>query len=171
MSSLLKGSGISLPLDEGLGAESVTIPVFEYVDGSVLLRQEFEGAQHVKASDFPDRTGYECFINHVHLPFAQTRESLVSCLRYAIAVRSGLARLQPRRNFQIIVSVGEVDCTVQTGFGNIGRNQFRGPGYFDTDLTIKKAFSVTKNENGLKLIWGRERLQHSQSRELWQPRQ
>ena len=122
MSSLLKGSGISLPLDEELGAESLKIPVFENVDGSVLLKQEFEGAQHVKGSDFPDRTGYECFINHVHLPFAQTRESLVSCLRYAIAVQSGLARLQPRRNFQIIVSVGEVACTVRFHEVRIGES-------------------------------------------------
>jgi hypothetical protein len=42
----------------------------------------------------------------------------------------------------------------QTDFGNIGRNQFRGPGYFDTDLSIKKSFRVTNNENGLRLILG-----------------
>ena len=113
MSSLLKRSKISLPLDETLAAEPLTIPVFDYVDGSVLLKQEFQGTRHVKASDFPDRTGYESFINHVHLRFDQTRESLVSCLRYALALQTGLARLQPRRHFQIIVAVGEDDCTVR----------------------------------------------------------
>jgi len=30
----------------------------------------------------------------------------------------------------------------QTDFGNIGRNHFRGPSYFDTDLSIKKAFPI-----------------------------
>jgi hypothetical protein len=44
--------------------------------------------------------------------------------------------------------------SAQTNFGNIGRNQFRGPGYFDTDLSIKKSFRVTNNENGLRLILG-----------------
>jgi hypothetical protein len=44
--------------------------------------------------------------------------------------------------------------TLGQNFGNIGRNQFRGPGYFDTDLSIKKSFRVTNNENGLRLILG-----------------
>jgi hypothetical protein len=44
--------------------------------------------------------------------------------------------------------------TARTSFGTIRRNSFRGPGYFDTDFAIKKAFSVTKNENGLKLVLG-----------------
>ena len=113
MSALLKASSVSIPLDENLTSEPLTIPVLQIVDGSVLLKSELEGTKHVKISDFPDRTGYECFINHVHLPFEQTRESLLSCLRYAIALQSGLAELQPRRHFQIIVSVGEADCTVR----------------------------------------------------------
>jgi hypothetical protein len=47
-------------------------------------------------------------------------------------------------------------CAAALGhnFGNIGRNQFRGPGYFDTDLSIKKSFRVTKSENGLRLVLG-----------------
>jgi hypothetical protein len=44
--------------------------------------------------------------------------------------------------------------TARTSFGTVRRNSFRGPGYFNTDLAIKKAFSVTKNENGLKLVLG-----------------
>jgi hypothetical protein len=112
MSALLKGSGISMPLDESL-TETVTMPVFESVDGSVFLKKELERAHHVKTSDFPDRTGYECFVNHVHLPFSQTRESLLSCLRYATTLQNGLSQLQPRRQFQIIASIGEGDCTVR----------------------------------------------------------
>ena len=40
----------------------------------------------------------------------------------------------------------------QTDFGNIARNGFRGPGYFDTDLSIKKTFRIT--ENGLAFTLG-----------------
>jgi hypothetical protein len=43
MSSLWKGSGISAPLHESLGAETLTEPVFENVDGSILLKGEGEG--------------------------------------------------------------------------------------------------------------------------------
>jgi len=32
----------------------------------------------------------------------------------------------------------------QPGFGNITRNQFRGPGYFDTDLNLNKRFAITE---------------------------
>jgi hypothetical protein len=53
------------------------------------------------------------------------------------------------------LTVGQFAASsAQTDFGNIGRNQFRGPGYFDTDLSIKKSFRVTNNENGLRLIIG-----------------
>jgi hypothetical protein len=42
--------------------------------------------------------------------------------------------------------------TSQTNFGNIGRNRFRGPGFFNTDLTIKKNFRIT--ESGLMFTIG-----------------
>jgi hypothetical protein len=31
-------------------------------------------------------------------------------------------------------------------FGNQGRNQFRGPGYFDTDFAVEKGFGIPKWE-------------------------
>jgi hypothetical protein len=34
-----------------------------------------------------------------------------------------------------------------TGFGNQRRNQFRGPGYFDTDFGVEKAFGLPKWES------------------------
>jgi len=37
-------------------------------------------------------------------------------------------------------------------FGNTARNQFRGPGYFDMDMTIKKNFRIT--ESGLTFSMG-----------------
>ncbi len=32
----------------------------------------------------------------------------------------------------------------QNGFGNVRRNAFRGPGYFDTDFTVMKNFSISE---------------------------
>ena len=43
-------------------------------------------------------------------------------------------------------------AATQTDFGNIARNGFRGPGYFDTDLSIKKTFRIT--ESGLAFTLG-----------------
>ena len=40
----------------------------------------------------------------------------------------------------------------QTTFGNVARNAFRGPGYFDMDMIVKKNFRIT--ETGLTLSMG-----------------
>jgi hypothetical protein len=37
--------------------------------------------------------------------------------------------------------------TSQTGFGTARRNFFRGPGYFDTDLSVNKNFRITERVN------------------------
>ncbi len=46
----------------------------------------------------------------------------------------------------------QFSITGQTTFGNLTRNQFRGPGYFDMDMTIKKNFRIT--ESGLTFSMG-----------------
>jgi len=45
---------------------------------------------------------------------------------------------------------GFTDSAAQSTFGNQGRNQFRGPGYFDTDFTVMKKTKITeKTELGI----------------------
>jgi hypothetical protein len=39
------------------------------------------------------------------------------------------------------------DPSPATGYGNQRRNQFRGPGYFDTDFNVEKAFGIPHREN------------------------
>jgi hypothetical protein len=96
-----------------LSFETLEVPEFVVAKGSVLLRDEYERALHVDTKEFPDRTGYECFINHVHFPFSGTRESLLLCLRYAFAIRNRLDQVGGRRPFLVIVSVAESSCTVR----------------------------------------------------------
>jgi hypothetical protein len=85
---------------------------FATIDGSVLLKSEYDGSRHITLSQFPDRTGYEAFVNHFHLPFDGTRESLLLCLASANSIQEGLARLADARRFQVVVSVSD-DCTVR----------------------------------------------------------
>ena len=40
---------------------------FEDMDGGVFFRRLAKRAMTSNASDFPDRTGWECFVNHVHV--------------------------------------------------------------------------------------------------------
>jgi hypothetical protein len=85
---------------------------FVVVDGSVLLKDEYEKSKHVTLRDFPDRTGYECFVNHVHFPFDGTSNSFLTCLGFAVALLHGLADWADDRRFEVIISVGG-DCTVR----------------------------------------------------------
>ncbi len=113
MSELLARANIAVPFPSHLGSEELRLPVLTIVNGSVLLKDEYERAGHLKLADFPDKTGYECFVNHFHMPFSGRRESLLSCLSYAGALQRELARFVTGRSFQVIASVTENSCTVR----------------------------------------------------------
>jgi len=113
MSDLLKRTDVPVTFSDHVALETLKSPSLTIANGSVLLKQEYERAAHVKTTDFPDRTGYECFVNHVHLPFNGTRESLLSCLGYAVSLQRELVPLANERRFQVIVSVAEDGCTVR----------------------------------------------------------
>jgi hypothetical protein len=40
----------------------------------------------------------------------------------------------------------------RTNFGNVPRNSFRGPRYFDTDFSIRKNFRISRGESGLNFM-------------------
>lgn len=113
MSALLKHADISVPFDDRLLPRPLPVSSFTIVDGSVLLKDQYALARHVSLASFPDRTGFECFVNHVHLPFDGTNESLESCLRYAVGLQQGLARLSKDRCFQVKVSLADNDCAIR----------------------------------------------------------
>lgn len=112
MSERLRLADIPVPFGDSVRSKALAPPVFAVVDGSVLLKQEYERARDVKLTDFSDRTGLECFVNHLHLPFSGTKESLLSCLGYAIVLQRVLTGLEDRK-FQVVVSIIEGECTVR----------------------------------------------------------
>lgn len=62
--------------------------------GSVLLSSCWKQAQHILPSTFSDRTGYECFINHTHLPWRNEGEVLAA-LNLVFELRRGLIGFAP----------------------------------------------------------------------------
>src|SRR5579859_134672 len=119
MSQLLAGLGVSLPALTG--SPSTAKGEFITVGGSLLLKDGYEQAKGVNANNFPDRTGFECFVNHVHLPFSGTQRSLRSCLEYAMGLRSRLAEVGQGRRFMVIVSLSDDDCVVR--FHELRKNE------------------------------------------------
>jgi hypothetical protein len=111
MSQLLGRFNISL--STLASSSSAAKKEFITVGESLLLKKEFEQAKGVNANNFPDRTGFECFVNHVHLAFDGTQQSLQSCLEYAMALRNQLAKIGKDRQFMVILTLSDDDCVVR----------------------------------------------------------
>jgi hypothetical protein len=65
---------------------------------------------------------------------------------------SNPANNQQTNPFACLTASQFATTDTQADFGNVARNRFRGPGYFDTDLSIKKSFRIT--EGGMAFIMG-----------------
>jgi len=87
-------------------------------DQCVFLSLLKQGAP-VKRPDFPDCTGYECFVNHIHVedylengglpPF----ELLGRGLALAYELKARLAKLHGTKHFRVIVAFDGSSCTVR----------------------------------------------------------
>jgi hypothetical protein len=88
-------------------------PQLTEVGDSVLLKDQLKSTAHVTLADFQDRTGYECFINHVHVPFDTTRESLQASVEFASRLRSELALIAKGRPFLVILAISGKHCPVR----------------------------------------------------------
>lgn len=113
MSALLRQAHIPVPFVDDPALNTLSIPALSEVGEFVLLKNNYEANRRVKPADHKDQTGFECSINHVHLPFDGTDASLKSCLSYAIALHKGLTRIAKSRSFQVIVAVEDRGCTVR----------------------------------------------------------
>jgi hypothetical protein len=112
MAELMRRLNIASASDEWISPLNSRPLDLTIVDGSVFLKSTYDDSRHITRSQFPDRTGQEAFVNHFHLPFDGTRESLLLCLASANSIKRGLARLAGTRCFQVVVSVSD-DCTVR----------------------------------------------------------
>lgn len=112
---LLQKAGIRWPMM----AHTISgpLPTMEIFDDCVLLKNQWEpNKQHVKITDLPDKTGFECFINHVHFPFDGSNKNFISCLEYAMTIQEALVPLTIDRQFRVIVALPEDeddDCTIR----------------------------------------------------------
>lgn len=113
MCEMLKAADISIPFPESGSSENSASYEFTIVDGSLLLKDEHEKAKHVEVKDFPDKTGFEAFVNHVHLLYDGTRVSLLSCLRSATVLQKGLFKFGEGRMFLVILSISDGGGTLR----------------------------------------------------------
>jgi hypothetical protein len=115
MSALLQSAGFRWPLEALIVPRP--LPALEIFEDCVLLKDQWDPNKHVKIADCFDKTGFECFINHVHFPFDETNQTLISCLEYAATLQETLMPLTGRQ-FRVIVSLSDdgsrkFACTVR----------------------------------------------------------
>lgn len=111
MSRMLKALNISEPFAQD-SASTMPSDDFELVNDSLVLRDE-QRKTHANPTDFIDLTGFEAFVNHVHLPYDGSRDSLQSCLDYLITLQKGLAEFGRGRSFVVMLSLSDKSCVVR----------------------------------------------------------
>jgi len=96
--------------------------------GCTVFQEEYERNSHVRLEDYQDRTGYECFINHLHRPYSSDRSSLDRTLAFVVGLSKALASIDGLKRFLTILSIGEgeEDCTVRFHECRPGENWISG---------------------------------------------
>ncbi|HKF47926.1 MAG TPA: hypothetical protein VKB38_11265 [Terracidiphilus sp.] len=87
------------------------LPELIEIDGCVLLSAEYLKSTAINLSQFPDRTGYECFVNRAHLR-GSTKSEFEEAFKQAAAIRAALIRFREDK-FQVIVSISNGDVTLR----------------------------------------------------------
>jgi len=89
------------------------LPALVTVQGCILFADQAEGCRHVSLSDFPDRTGFECFVNHFHVPYDGTPAALQQLIVRIAGIRRALTEYAPDRKFLILMSIAGGECTIR----------------------------------------------------------
>jgi hypothetical protein len=107
---------------------AIVEPGFIVVDGAVLLKTQEKFVNNIKPDNFPDLTGYECFVNHMHIEDYLGDAELDSnaLLKQGIALANkiveALSSLFPDKLFKAIVAANESGCSVRFHLIRSGEN-------------------------------------------------
>jgi hypothetical protein len=123
------------------------------VGDSVLFSEEFSRSGHVSLTSFENVTGYECFVNHVHMECREERPSLLGALGFVAALRKALEEFCDREVFSIIVSFSDDECTVRF------HKQRQNEKWLADDIDGYKSESILE-------IWTRQRVGDSASQQV-----
>jgi len=88
-------------------------------DEQCVFLSALKKATPVKRLDFPDRTGYECFVNHIHIENYLENgglpplEMLGRGIALAGEIKKRLSQLHGEKHFRIIVAFDGTTCTVR----------------------------------------------------------
>jgi len=103
-------ANLAAPLPEGL--EELIASGFVDTGQCICLKALAERA-HAEPDDFPDCTGYECFVNLVHVDdYASTNMTAIG-ITFLSEISRLLRERFPERSFRGIITIDEATCTVR----------------------------------------------------------
>lgn len=90
---------------------------FIEINQAVIYKIFTNTARSIPLASLPDLTGYECFVNHVHIEdflgdgrFTQ-KELLQKGILFALATRKALRTLKKSREFCLIIALNKSGCS------------------------------------------------------------
>jgi hypothetical protein len=102
-----------LPLTEQLDA--IINDGIVVIDDCYLLSREANANTHVTINDFPDKTEYECFINHIHIDDYVSEDLVNQSISYASKVFHKWNEQQFNGELISIIAFNEIECSKKPG--------------------------------------------------------
>jgi hypothetical protein len=121
MKEFVDSNGLDLEVPTQLHPvlEKLLEPGFVRLNDSILLRALTQEARAVSPTDFPDETGYESFVNHIHVEdyIPHENQSASSLMANSVSLASTLRKMLrqsfPDQAFEVIVSFQDNHYTVR----------------------------------------------------------
>lgn len=90
---------------------------FSDLGGAIVFTATNNIAEHVKAENFPDLTGFECFVNHIHVEDQLDNANQLTVFKqgitFALKTESQLRSSFPDKPFKVIVAANAHGCGVR----------------------------------------------------------
>src|SRR5215203_7516130 len=82
---------------------------FTKLGGAIMFTAARKTGENIKPKNFPDLTGFECFVNHIHIedqldrPLSNETALLRQGIAFALETKTRLFSKFPRKHFKLIV--------------------------------------------------------------------
>ena len=109
---LMKNVSSNKKLETSL--QELVLSGFIEVDGCYFLQKLFNQQKHISSLDFIDKTGYECFVNSIHIDDYIEEDLFIQGLLYSDKIISEWLKLENNTTLEVILS--ETDFGFQIKF-------------------------------------------------------
>jgi hypothetical protein len=120
---------------------------FTQVDNFVFLKHYYKANTNVNAESFPDATGYECFINSIHIDDYVSCDYLAQAVLFSRSLFQSFNDLELKSSLVCVMSMDELGLNIKFYLARINES------YLNNDLNgyDEAVLIVDSNEPGWRL--------------------